>query len=76
MVSYKKVSGVKGYEICYSLKKNFKGAKKLTTSKTKLTIKKLKKKKIYYVRVCAYKLDSTGGKIYGSYGASVKLKVK
>ena len=75
-VSYKKVSGAKGYEICYSMKRNFKGAKKVATTKVKATIKKLKKKKIYYVRIRAYKLDSTGEKIYGNYGASRKLKVK
>lgn len=75
-VSYKKVSGAKGYEICYSMKKNFKGVKKVTTTKVKATIKKLKKKKVYYVRVRAYKLDSTGEKIYGSYGAFGKLKIR
>lgn len=75
-VSYKKISGAKGYEICYSAKKNFKGASKLTISKTKVTIKKLKKKTVYYVKVRAYKLDSAGGKVYGSYGSLQKLKTK
>ena len=35
----------KKYEISYSLKKNFKAAKKVTTKKTSVTIKKLKKGK-------------------------------
>ena len=75
-VSYKKISGAKGYEILYSTKKNFKGARKLTASKTKAVLKKLKKKTVYYVKVRAYKLDSAGRKIYGSYGASGKLQTK
>lgn len=75
-VSYGKVSGAKGYEICYSTKKNFKGDRKLTVSKTKATINKLKKKTVYYVKIRAYKLDSAGGKVYGGYGAVRKLKTK
>lgn len=75
-VSYKKISGVKGYEICWSSKKNFKGAKKTNTSKTKVILKKLKKETIYYVKVRGYKLDSAGKKVYGSYGAYRKLKIK
>ncbi len=75
-ISYRKISGAKGYEICYSTKKNFKGAKKFTTAKTKSIVKKLKKKTFYYVKVRAYKLDSTGRKIYGNYGAFRKLKTK
>lgn len=75
-VKYRKISGAKGYEICYSTKKNFKSSRKMTTSKTKAVIRKLKKKTIYYVKVRAYKLDSTGRKIYGNYGAFQKRKTE
>lgn len=67
-VTWKKVSGVSGYEIQYSTSKNFKKKahiKKLKkASTTKVTIKKLKKKKKYYVRVRAYK--TVKGKKYVS----------
>ena len=57
-VKWKKVSGVTGYQIQYSLKKNMKGAKTVTVKgakKTSRKIKKLKKNKKYYVRLRAYK---------------------
>ncbi|MGN0291971.1 MAG: fibronectin type III domain-containing protein, partial [Lachnospiraceae bacterium] len=75
-VKYAKTSGAKGYEIRYSTNKKFKGAKKISTTSTKLTVKKLKKKTVYYVKIRAYKKDSTGAKIYGDYSKTVKLKIK
>jgi len=76
-ISFKKVKGADGYEIRYSLKKNMKSAKKVTVKGTSKTIKKLKKGKTYYVQVRAYKLDSTGKKIYSkSYSKAVKVKIK
>lgn len=74
-VTWKKVSGAQGYEISYSLKKNFKKAKKKTTKKVSYTIKKLKKKKKYFVRVRAYKVVN-GKKIYGKWSSAKKVKVK
>lgn len=75
-VSYSKVKDAKGYEICYATNKKFKGAKKVTTTAAKQTIKKLKKKTTYYVRVHAYKLDSAGKKVWGDYSAVKSLKIK
>lgn len=72
----KKVSGAKGYEIKYSTDKKFKKSVKTTTStKTTKTITKLKKNKTYYVKVRAYKLDSAGKKVYGSFSKVVKVKI-
>ena len=54
----KKTTQVTGYEIQYSTSKKFKSAKKVTIKKAKTTsatIKKLKAKKTYYVRVRTYK---------------------
>ncbi len=59
-VTVKKVSGADGYQIQYSTKSNMKSAKTVTSSKTTTTISKLSKGKKYYVRVKAYKKDSTG----------------
>lgn len=76
-LKYKKLSGVKGYEISYSTDKKFKkSVTKKTTQKTSYVMKKLKKGKTYYVRVRAYKLDSTGQKVYGKYSAIKRVKVK
>lgn len=75
-VTLKKVSGAKGYEISYGQNKKLKKAKKITTSKTTYTIKKLKKGKTYYVRVRAYKYDSTKRKVYGKYSNTKKVIIK
>ena len=76
LLKYKKVSGAKGYEISYSTDKKFKKAViKKNTAKTSYTISKLKKGKIYYVRIRAYKMDSTGKKVYGKYSSMKKVKV-
>lgn len=76
-VTFKKVSGAAGYEVRYAVKANMKGAKKVTSKKNAVTIKKLKKGRTYYVQVRAYKVDSTGKKIYSkSYSTKVKIKIK
>lgn len=76
VVKYSKVSGAKGYQITYATNSKFTKSKKVvnTTKRTK-TIKKLKKGKTYYVRVCAYKKDSTGRKVYGKYSKVMKVKI-
>lgn len=75
-VTIKKISDAKGYEIQYSLKSNFKGSKKLTVKSNKATLTKLNSGKIYYIRVRAYKDDSTGKPVYGSFSSVKKVKVK
>ena len=67
-------NGVDGYQIQYSLKKNFKKATTKYSKGTKLTAKKLKSKKTYYVRVRAYK--NIGGKNVYSAWSTKKVKVK
>lgn len=65
-----------GYQIQYSTSKKFKPAKTKTIKKSKTTsatISKLKKKKVYYVRIRTYK--KVGGKNYFSGWSKVK-KVK
>lgn len=56
-VTWKTASGVDGYQLQASTKKNFKGAKKFTLRafKKKYVVKKLKARKKYYVRIRAYK---------------------
>lgn len=74
-LTLKKTDGADGYEVQYSLKPNFKKAAKKTTAGSQLTIKKLKSKKNYYVRVRAYKLFD-GKKVYTSFSAKESVKTK
>ena len=53
-----------------------KGAvKKVTVTGTSKTLGKLSKGKTYYVKVRAYKKDSTGAKVYGSFSSVKKVKI-
>lgn len=71
-----KASGAKKYQVQVALKKNFKkGLKTKYTSKKSITIKGLKKKKKYYVRVKGAK-KYKGVNIYGSYSKVKKKKTK
>ena len=66
-------SRITGYQIQYSLKKSMSGAKPKTVrgkSKTKYTIKKLKKNKKYYIRIRPIKKKS--GKTYQGILTSTK----
>ena len=74
-VKWKKVSGAAGYQICYSTSAKFKGKKTVTTARTTYTLKKLKAKKQYYVKVRAYKVKD-GKKLYGKYSKVIKKKTK
>ena len=78
-VTWAKVSGVKGYQIQYSTDKKFKkNNKSVTVTKqktTKATVKKLKSKKKYYVRVRTYKTVN-GKKVYSSWSKVKSVKTK
>ena len=79
-VTYKKVSGVTGYQVTYSTSKKFtKSTTKTTTvkgvSKLSKTVKSLKKGKTYYVKVRTYKTVG-GTKYYSSYTSAKKIKIK
>ena len=78
-VTWKKVKGVKGYQIQYSTSKKFKGARKVTIKKAKITsrtIKKLKSKKKYYVRIRTYITARNKGKTVRIYSKWSKVKMK
>lgn len=74
-VVWNTVDGAEGYQIAYGLKSNFKGAKKINAKKSSVIIKKLRKKKTYYVRVRAYKTVN-GQKLYGAWSSKKKVKIK
>ena len=78
-VIWKKVSGIKGYQIQVATDKKFKKNKKTVNIKkqktTKTTIKKLKAKKKYYVRIRTYKIVN-GKKVYSSWSKVKSVKTK
>ncbi len=75
-LKWKKNSLEKGYVIKYSTNKNFKNSKKITTTSSSKKITKLKRRTTYYVKVQAYKLDSKGKKVYGSFSKVKTIKTK
>ena len=78
-LTWSKTKGVKGYEIQLATDKKFKKNKKTATVKkqktTKTTVKKLKAKKKYYVRIRTYKTVN-GKKVYSSWSKVKSVKTK
>lgn len=74
-VTWKKVPNSMGYQIQYATNKKFKKAKKKTVKYTFVTLKKLKKKKTYFIRIRAYKI-ADGKKAYGKWSTVKKVKIK
>ncbi|MDO4323340.1 MAG: CAP domain-containing protein [Lachnospiraceae bacterium] len=74
-VSWKKVSGAKGYEVLCSTTKNFKKGTyqsiTVKSSKSSAAFSGMTKGKRYYFKIRAYKTDSLGKKVYSKY-SSVK----
>lgn len=74
VISYKKVSKAKGYQIQYSTKSSMKSAKTVKTTKTRKTLKGLKASSTYYIRVRAY--NTVKKRIrYGAWSKTIKLKL-
>lgn len=83
-VTWKKLSNVTGYEIAISTNKNFKSNKtteyRVKHNQSKIKIKKLKKKKQYYIKIRAYKTLILNGQettVYSKKWSAVKtIKTK
>ena len=74
----KQTKQVSGYQIQYATKKNFSNAKKVTVSgakSVKTTVRNLKAKKYYYVRVRTYKKVG-GKKYYSAWSVAKRIKTK
>lgn len=71
----KKVSGATGYQVAYAVKSSMKGQKIKSFRGISVTVKGLKKKKIYYFRVRVY-VKKNGKRIYGRWGKKKKIKIK
>lgn len=74
-LSWKKVKGATGYQIQYAANTAFAKKKLKSTKKTKLVIKKLKRKKTYSFRVRTYKL-SNNVKVYSNWSKAKKVKIR
>lgn len=71
VVKYKKAKSAKKYMIQYAMNKKFKNAKSKTIRNMTYTIKRLKKGKTYWVRVCAI-----NGNKRGAWSVVKKIKIK
>lgn len=81
-VSWKKKTGVTGYQICYAANKSFRKAEKITVKKSGTTakvIRGLKRKKTYYVKIRTYKNVKENGKktkLYSKWSAKRQVRIK
>ena len=77
-LSWKKVSGVSGYQIQYSENSNFTSAKSLSVqqSKNAAVIKNLKKNKLYYFRIRTYKQLSGKDRYFSGWSSTRKITIR
>ncbi len=76
-VSWKKVSGAEGYKVSYADNSKFTSAKTVYVNKyiCAKTLLGLKAGKTYYVKVSAYKKDSTNANVYGKSSSETIIKM-
>lgn len=75
-LTIKKLANAKGYQIKYADNSKMKKAKTKVTTKSSLTIKKLKSGKKTYFQIKAYNLDSAGKKVYSKKTLKKAVVVK
>ena len=73
-ITWKALTGAKGYTVQLATNKRYKGAKTVKNSKNTATLTGLKKGKTYYVRINAY--AKVSGKNYSNKWYTVKFKMK
>ena len=72
-ISWKALTGAKGYTVQLATNKSYKGAKTVKNSKNSATLTGLKKGKTYYVRISAY--AKVSGKKYSNKWYTVKFNM-
>ncbi len=80
-VNFKNCSNVSGYQVKYSTNKNMTSSKtvKVSSSASSKTVKSLKSKKTYYVKVRTYKtvnVNGTNKTYYGKWSKAKSVKTK
>ena len=73
-LTFKKISGIKGYQVRWCDNKKFQGYEQKNTTKRALTLKGLDKKTKYFIKARAYKVYK-GKKIFGAWSTVKKVKV-
>lgn len=76
-----KKSKVSGYQIQYALRYDFKKSRKKNISKSKsgITVNKLRKRRIYFVRIRTYKIYNVNGertKVYSAWSNVKKVRTR
>lgn len=74
-ITWKKVSGAKGYQLRFGTSKNLSGGSTAMLTGRRAALTDLTKGRVFYVKVRAYKLNGKK-KVYGSYSTVKKGKVK
>lgn len=75
-VRFGKASGADGYLVKYSTSKDFKKSMtRIRTGRTNPLMGNLKTGRTYYVKVRAYKTDSSGKSVYGKYSSVKKIRL-
>lgn len=77
----KSKSKVSGYQIQYALRYDFKKGRKKNISKTKsgITVNKLRKRRVYFVRIRTYKIYNVNGertKVYSAWSSVKKVRTR
>lgn len=76
-VRFGKASGADGYLVKYSTSKDFKKSMtRIRTGRTNPLMGNLKTGRTYYVKVRAYKTDSSGKSVYGKYSSVKKIRLE
>ncbi|MGN0439017.1 MAG: BspA family leucine-rich repeat surface protein [Lachnospiraceae bacterium] len=75
LVAYKPVTGAQGYMIQLSTNSAMRNSKTVVLTENKKIIPGVIKGKTYYVRVVAFKMDSTGKKVFGKFSPIQKKRI-
>ncbi len=73
--SWQYISGSSGYQVICSRSRKFSKKKKIYTKGTSVKIRRLKRKKTYYVKVRAYTVKN-GKRVYGKWSKVKKCRVR
>lgn len=77
VVTFQKTKKADGYQITYAWNKKFTKHRKVKDTKAaSLVLSGLKRKQVYYFKVCAYYLDETGRKQFSANSKIIKRKIK
>lgn len=75
VIKWNKTEDVGGCQIQYSINRRFKMSRSKNVKKTKYTIRKLKRNKIYHIRLRTYRIVN-GARIYSKWSKVKKIKIK